>query len=905
VVAAVVALVCNMEMARADDRDREMALSLAVEEARRRRVIPATAGEGAASPELSADGVHVVLDGEPLRLRRPVLLEDSTPLLPLKDVAAALGYTVLSLETSTVRLIAPDGRSQEVTLASSDPSLLATTEELKEFFDLRARYDEGERLVVLETLQPKAFQTYTVPKPEEQLRAEAAARQQLAEAQAARDAPPSREEIPAAARPDVELTTRVSYSYDDPHAAPPFRTLTTTTRGRAGGFDVAYESVRKDLSGIFQHDYTYLNLSRPNLFIGTFDQRADLFPLRGQFEDFNGIQVRKTWNQASPSGRGTFWRFRPLEPPRDERSATTLAWGLTEQSVSGTDGSVTYLGQLYEARQEIAPADWLRVKGALFYLQNEADLDHLSGTSAFPRNNLVSFGDVEFLLPHNLAVSGQLARADYARDDDADDRTGDWDYRTAMAWERERYRMRFAYELVGDDYASLGDPAVYQDYEGVNFYNSFRVTDGWSLSGTLLRFRDNVDRHPDATTTESQIVSAASSHRLTDTQNISFSAGHTVVDPHGPAAGSSSRGVSYGVDYFSPFLFNTRLLSSYQYFRTEATTASDTVSHGLGVSLFKSFWRGSSFYLSERIRRTARELEDDDLNLNTTMNLNFQPSQQLSTYLNSSYGRDLTDNAEHGDTLSGALGFRYAIDPATTVGAEYEIGSYDLDRERGRFPRDWSILFLVTKEFGFSTAPNFGTIEGIVFHDLDADGVADPGEPRVPEAAVRLRDGKQALTDAQGRFVFLRRVPGTEEVQLDLSNVDPAWTSAQTRHALVVKKRRVSRADFPLLQAAVIAGSVFIDENGDGVFQEIEEPLEGVAVVLLPAGDSRTTDDDGAFRFAHLLPGTYTVQLHLEDLPKGYQPSPDRERVQISVKAGEAEEGVDFAVRLTTAPTQF
>jgi hypothetical protein len=439
----------------------------------------------------------------------------------------------------------------------------------------------------------------------------------------------------------------------------------------------------------------------------------------------------------------------------------------------------------------------------------------------------------------------------------------------------------------------------------LSFYNSFRVTDGWSLSGNLLRFRDNVDRHLDLTTTENQILSVSSSHRLSDTQTVSFSTGRTLVDPHGPAAGSSSRGMSYGVDYFSPFLLNTRLLSSYQYSRTEATTASDTISHGLGVSLFKSFWRGSSFFLSERLRRTARELEDDNLNFNTTMNLNLQPSRKLATYLNSSYGRDLTDNIEHGDTLSGALGFRYEVDSGTTVGAEYEVSSYDLDRERGRFPRDWSILFLVTKQFGFATAPNFGTIEGIVFHDLDADGFADPGEPRVPDAAVRLRENKQALTDAQGRFVFLRRVPGGEEIRLDLSNVDPEWTSAQTRRFVVVKKRRVTRADFPLVQASAIGGAVFIDENGDGVFQEAEEPLEGVAVVLLPVGDSRATDADGTFHFAHLLPGTYTVQLHLEDLPKGYQPFGGRERAEVTVKAGEAKERVNFAVRLSTAPTQF
>jgi hypothetical protein len=924
VIAILVGLGCvGNSAASAGDRERAMALSLDVEEARRRReeliketmrrmaadsegrTIPATAGEAAAPARPVSSGVQVTLDGEPMRLRRPVLVEDSTPLVPLKDVAAALGYTVLALEPSTVRLIAPDGRSQDVTPDSSDPSLLATTEELKEWFELRARYDAAQRLVVLETVGPAGFQTYSVPKPEEQLRAAAAFEQRAAEALAAREAPPSPENIPAEARPDVELTNRVSYSYDNPHTGPPFRVLTTTTRGHVGDFDVAYESVRKDQSGIFQHDYTYLNLSRPNLFIGAFDQRTDLHPLRGQFEDFNGVQVRKAWGDPSSSGRGTLWRYRPLEPPRDERSATTLAWGLTEQAVSGTEGSVTYLGQLYEARQEFAPADWLRLKGALYYLQHDADLGHLSGTSGFPRNNLVSFGDVALTLPYDVKVSGQLARSDYRRDDDPDGGVGDWDYRTAIDWERERYRMRFSYEFVGDDYASLGNPAVYQDYEGATFYNYFRVTDGWSLSGSFSRFRDNVDHHPDILTTQNQLASVSSSHRLSDTQTVSFNAGRTMVDSDGPNAGSSSRGASYGVDYFSPFLFQTRLLSSYQYSRTEATTASDTISHGLGLSLFKSFARGSSWFLSERVRRTARELEDDSLGLSTTLNLNLQPTRQLSTYVNSSYNRDLVDNAEHADAISGALGFRYEVEQGTTVGAEYAIDSYDLDRERGEFPQEWSILFLVTKEFGFSTAPNFGTIEGVVFQDLNGDGFADAGEPRVPDAAVRLKDGKRTLTDAQGRFAFLHRIPGSEELQLDLSNVDPDWASPETDRAILVKKQRVTRADFPLVQASSIAGAVFIDENGDGVFQDAEEPLEGVVVILLPSGDSRATNADGTFQFTHLLPGRYTVLLHLEDVPKGYQPAADQESRDVAVQAGEAKTRVDFAVRLASPPTQF
>ena len=889
-------------------RDREEAISQALAEARGRQIFPPPTSTGprlappartgapltprAAAPtagtappgSLAATPARL---GTPAALQVPVTIHDGTPMIPLRDAAARLYYSLIDLGGGSFQLLAPSGETRMVTAPIIDGQAMVTREQLEDYFGVRASVDPSTGALYVQAPQPSAFRTAIVDKPIEDIQQE-----QAEQALARRAVAPVLQgpyNVPEAARPDVDLNLRETYTYLRPHQGDLFRSLISSVSGRAYDFDVNFEDVHKDINKAFDHDYTRLDLTRPGLFMGFFDQSTFLYPLRGQSDTFNGAKIIESFGG---------WH------------ATTLAGGDTENTVSGGSGTVKYLGHLYEAREELFPVNWLRLRGGAIYTDNEADLPSQVGLTNYPRNNLITYGGGRLGLPWGISLLGDVAHADYNPDNNSDNSVRDWDYRGEAIIERPRYRAGVNYELVGDQYASLGDPATYRDFEGWNVYGDYRMTDRWTLSSSLLRYHNNVDDSPKVVEFNNQAFTLSSAHRLLNDQTMALTYNRFSSDPNGPDPGSSTVSDLYRVDYIVPVLPTARLLTSYQYYDSRATTASDTQSHTVSGSLFSAYGKGSSLVVSGLATKRFQETSPDTLDLSTTLNVDHRLRNNVNAFLNTTYTRTIVDKEqgiEPDNTLSGSTGLRMQLLRDTSAQVEYSVNSYDLDAAKRRSPKDWSILFLISQNFGIKTPPSYGRIEGRVFEDLNGNGRPDPGEPWVGDATVRLADQREALTDAQGRFSFFRVVPGKQEIELNASSLDPALTAVRPRRPITVKRHRTLSVDFPLIKTGSMSGHVFIDENSDGAFQDTEEPLEGIPVILQPGqpGEQfRRTTGDGEYQFEDLLPGRYTVQLHTEDIPAGYQlASP--QAATADVAAGQEVKAVNFAVRLVAPVTQF
>jgi protocatechuate 3,4-dioxygenase beta subunit len=168
------------------------------------------------------------------------------------------------------------------------------------------------------------------------------------------------------------------------------------------------------------------------------------------------------------------------------------------------------------------------------------------------------------------------------------------------------------------------------------------------------------------------------------------------------------------------------------------------------------------------------------------------------------------------------------------------------------------------------------SIGGVVFADIDGDGVQDAGESGILGVTVSIESSDSAITDsvvtaADGSWSFAGLPPGTytitEEGQPLVGYIDGAsvagtagGTVAPNQISGIVLNAPAAGYRFAEIPLSIIRGTVWHDADDDGVIDAGETPIAGVEITL--GGDaSRTTQTgaDGAFVFGGLVPGSYAL----------------------------------------------
>ncbi|MCW5851639.1 MAG: hypothetical protein KIT87_16315 [Anaerolineae bacterium] len=230
-----------------------------------------------------------------------------------------------------------------------------------------------------------------------------------------------------------------------------------------------------------------------------------------------------------------------------------------------------------------------------------------------------------------------------------------------------------------------------------------------------------------------------------------------------------------------------------------------------------------------------------------------------------------------------------------------------------------------------TTAPNTGTVTGVVFNDLNGNGIREGGEPGIPNVTVTLYlpgpDGllgtpddvpvTSTTTDPNGAYTFPNVPPGIYDVR----ETDPVGFTSTTPNDLtaVVVAGGTATANFgdqqstptptltrtptitatptstPTTILATINGVVFNDLNGNGTREGGEPGIPNVTVTLYTAGPdnvlgtpddvpvaSTTTDPNGVYTFPNVTPGIYEVR---ETDPLGFS-STTPNNVAVAALAG-------------------
>jgi uncharacterized repeat protein (TIGR01451 family) len=159
------------------------------------------------------------------------------------------------------------------------------------------------------------------------------------------------------------------------------------------------------------------------------------------------------------------------------------------------------------------------------------------------------------------------------------------------------------------------------------------------------------------------------------------------------------------------------------------------------------------------------------------------------------------------------------------------------------------------------------TVTGVVFEDVNGNGVKDAGEGTAPGATVTITDSQgftQTVTpDANGLYTAtLLTGPATVDVTVPPPYQQTVGTDPDT---ITVNPGANDAGIDGYVRPALIGGAVYDDLNGDGAQDGGEPGISGV-VVSLSNGLTTTTDATGAYTFT-VNPGTYTVT---ESTPAGY-----------------------------------
>ncbi|MCI5224327.1 MAG: hypothetical protein D3924_17080, partial [Candidatus Electrothrix sp. AR4] len=161
----------------------------------------------------------------------------------------------------------------------------------------------------------------------------------------------------------------------------------------------------------------------------------------------------------------------------------------------------------------------------------------------------------------------------------------------------------------------------------------------------------------------------------------------------------------------------------------------------------------------------------------------------------------------------------------------------------------------------------------VLYHDVNSNGVIDPGEPPLGIYAT----GVDPADPNEGYYLFENLPPGSYMVAASEQEV-PSPTTGQVgtmvhtggeyRSVTLSGNENRSDVDFGMVEASVIEGNVFADENHDGVLAASETDLSNVTVTLKDSSGTviatTTTDTDGKYKFI-APPGDYSISFDYDD----------------------------------------
>jgi hypothetical protein len=162
---------------------------------------------------------------------------------------------------------------------------------------------------------------------------------------------------------------------------------------------------------------------------------------------------------------------------------------------------------------------------------------------------------------------------------------------------------------------------------------------------------------------------------------------------------------------------------------------------------------------------------------------------------------------------------------------------------------------------------NPSIVSGIVYLDENGNSQWDKNEKTLPEIRMSL-NGRRAITNEKGEYLYQYVEPDCYKLYFDLRSLAADYTPISDAILFKIQENENIFFDFGVTLNGSVAGQVFLDQNGNRIYDEDDQPLDWVAVVLDNSQKKVFTGADGSFYFENVPLGEHTVEILAESLPK-------------------------------------
>jgi len=201
---------------------------------------------------------------------------------------------------------------------------------------------------------------------------------------------------------------------------------------------------------------------------------------------------------------------------------------------------------------------------------------------------------------------------------------------------------------------------------------------------------------------------------------------------------------------------------------------------------------------------------------------------------------------------------RVMLNVELPLGAQVSFAAEQSALLRSVTGRPRTILSMKVERSSSLTLAERGAPIGVVFQDLNGNGLRDSGEPGVPGVIVRC-DGESAITDQRGQYRFTQGFHG--RVEIDQRSLPVGWLQTAT----MLDASAASR-DIGVLPTAGLEIRVTVAGPTGGSPSNVRL---GVATIVLRDSSGREwlarTDRTGQALFDALPPGRYEVEIDVSE----------------------------------------